>query len=142
MLIAATAYSQVYEFMYKQAVGSADVYLGMSGKDESSGSCEDLVMKISLPAVHTMAGELKAKSSGPRLLYCIQLCEQHSMQFTPAACVSNPSSSCVDASIICIAATRTGEYNQAIGVLTTHGDGGTRQRQVGRHEEDAHGHTS
>ncbi|KAJ9512770.1 hypothetical protein QJQ45_019076 [Haematococcus lacustris] len=46
-----------YEFMYKQAVGSADVYLGMSGKDESSGSCEDLVMKISLPAVHTMADD-------------------------------------------------------------------------------------
>ncbi|KAJ9512874.1 hypothetical protein QJQ45_029146, partial [Haematococcus lacustris] len=53
-----------YEFMYKQAVGSADVYLGMSGKDESSGSCEDLVMKISLPAMNTMAElDLEVKSN-------------------------------------------------------------------------------
>ncbi|KAL6758325.1 pre-RNA processing PIH1/Nop17-domain-containing protein [Haematococcus lacustris] len=53
-----------YEFMYKQAVGSADVYLGMSGKDESSGSCEDLVMKISLPTVNTMAElDLEVKSN-------------------------------------------------------------------------------
>ncbi|KAL6746139.1 hypothetical protein V8C86DRAFT_2951745 [Haematococcus lacustris] len=47
--------------------------LGMSGKDESSGSCEDLVMKISLPAVNTMAGEVNAESSGPCLLHGIQV---------------------------------------------------------------------
>lgn len=43
-----------YEFMYKQAVESTDVFLGMSGKDESSASCEDIVVKIDLPGVSNM----------------------------------------------------------------------------------------
>ncbi|KAG1678868.1 hypothetical protein FOA52_003536 [Chlamydomonas sp. UWO 241] len=41
----------VYEFMYKQAVESTDVFLGMSGKNESSTSCEDMVLRIELPGV-------------------------------------------------------------------------------------------
>mmetsp|Transcript_13160 Transcript_13160/g.28215 ORF Transcript_13160/g.28215 Transcript_13160/m.28215 type:complete len:187 (+) Transcript_13160:84-644(+) len=41
----------VYEFMYKQAVETTDVFLGMSGKDESSTSCEELVVRIELPEV-------------------------------------------------------------------------------------------
>ena len=45
-----------YEFMYKQAVQSTDVFLGMSGKDESSTSCEDMVLKISLPEVAAING--------------------------------------------------------------------------------------
>ncbi len=46
-----------YEFMYKQAVESTDVFLGMSGKDESSTSCEDIVVRIELPGVSS-ASEL------------------------------------------------------------------------------------
>ncbi|GAX80342.1 hypothetical protein CEUSTIGMA_g7780.t1 [Chlamydomonas eustigma] len=41
----------VYEFIYKQAVESTDMFLGMSGKDESSTSCEDMVLRIELPGV-------------------------------------------------------------------------------------------
>lgn len=42
--------------MYKQAVESTDVYLGMGGKDESSTSCEDMVIKIKLPEVNGISG--------------------------------------------------------------------------------------
>ncbi|KXZ54824.1 hypothetical protein GPECTOR_4g895 [Gonium pectorale] len=38
-----------YEFLYKQAVDTADNFLGMSMKDPSSTSCEDLVVRIELP---------------------------------------------------------------------------------------------
>ncbi|PNW80932.1 hypothetical protein CHLRE_07g335800v5 [Chlamydomonas reinhardtii] len=38
-----------YEFLYKQAVDTADNFLGMSGKDGSSTSCEDLVVRVELP---------------------------------------------------------------------------------------------
>lgn len=43
--------------MYKQAVQSTDVYLGMGGKDESSTSCEEMVIKVTLPDVSTINGE-------------------------------------------------------------------------------------
>eukprot|EP00798_Chlamydomonas_sp_ICE-L_P011792 gene11792-14913_t len=43
-----------YEFIYKQAVESTDVFLGMSGKDESSNCCEDMIVKIDLPGVSSM----------------------------------------------------------------------------------------
>lgn len=42
--------------MYKQAVESTDVFLGMSGKDESSNSCEEMVVKISLPGISGISG--------------------------------------------------------------------------------------
>ncbi len=42
--------------MCKQAVESTDVFLGMGGKDESSTSCEDLVVKILLPEVSAISG--------------------------------------------------------------------------------------
>eukprot|EP00983_Pelagomonas_calceolata_P102810 1158848-Pelagomonas_calceolata.AAC.2 len=44
-----------YEFRYKQAVESTDVFLGMSGKTESSTSCEDLVVRIMLPEVSSIS---------------------------------------------------------------------------------------
>uniref|UniRef100_A0A7S0WQ44 PIH1D1/2/3 CS-like domain-containing protein n=1 Tax=Chlamydomonas leiostraca TaxID=1034604 RepID=A0A7S0WQ44_9CHLO len=44
-----------YEFMYKQAVESTDVFLGMSGKDESSTSCEQMVVKVQLPGVESIS---------------------------------------------------------------------------------------
>lgn len=38
-----------YEVLYKQSVKTEDVYLGMSGKDISSNSCDQLLVKIWLP---------------------------------------------------------------------------------------------
>lgn len=38
-----------YEMIFKQAVTSEDMYLQMSGRNPSSSSCEDLVIKIKLP---------------------------------------------------------------------------------------------
>ncbi len=45
-----------YEFLYKQAVDTADNFLGMSAKDPSSTSCEDLVVRIQLPGAEGAAG--------------------------------------------------------------------------------------
>lgn len=45
-----------YEFLYKQAVDTADNFLGMSGKDGSSTSCEDLVVRVELPGAAGAAG--------------------------------------------------------------------------------------
>ncbi|KAL9971818.1 hypothetical protein ACROYT_G018027 [Oculina patagonica] len=38
-----------YEMVFKQAVTSEDMYLQMGGRNPSSTSCEDLVIKIKLP---------------------------------------------------------------------------------------------
>ncbi|XP_056396826.1 dynein axonemal assembly factor 6 [Hyla sarda] len=38
-----------YEILFKQKVGSEDIFLGMSRKDPSTVCCEDLVVKIQLP---------------------------------------------------------------------------------------------
>lgn len=38
-----------FEIVYKQQVGTEDVYLGMSNKDPSSVHCQSLVLKIKLP---------------------------------------------------------------------------------------------
>lgn len=38
-----------YEILYKQSVGSQDVFLGMGDKDPSSLSCEAMVVRIVLP---------------------------------------------------------------------------------------------
>jgi len=44
-----------YDFLYKQAVATEDVYLGLSGKDPSSTDCEDLVLKVELRGTQSMA---------------------------------------------------------------------------------------
>ncbi|XP_072127345.1 dynein axonemal assembly factor 6 isoform X1 [Mobula birostris] len=38
-----------YEILFKQRVGTEDVFLGMSRKDGSTACCEDMVIKIKLP---------------------------------------------------------------------------------------------
>ncbi|XP_048400334.1 protein PIH1D3 [Stegostoma tigrinum] len=38
-----------YEILFKQRVGTEDVFLGMSRKDNSTACCEDMVIKIKLP---------------------------------------------------------------------------------------------
>ncbi|XP_064360583.1 dynein axonemal assembly factor 6-like isoform X2 [Dromaius novaehollandiae] len=38
-----------YEILFKQRVGTEDVFLGMSRKDPSTACCEDMVIKIKLP---------------------------------------------------------------------------------------------
>ena len=44
-----------YEFMYKQAINTADAFLGMAhNKDPGSRSCEDMVLKIHLPGTRSM----------------------------------------------------------------------------------------
>ena len=50
--------------MYKQSVSTEDVYLGMSGKDVSSNSCDQLLMKIWLPntLLKEIAVEVKEQS--------------------------------------------------------------------------------
>ncbi|XP_040261041.1 dynein assembly factor 6, axonemal [Bufo bufo] len=45
-----------YEILYKQRVGSEDIFLGMSQKDPSTACCEDMVVKIQLP--NTKASDL------------------------------------------------------------------------------------
>lgn len=44
-----------YEFLYKQSVETTDNFLGMSGKDASSASCEELVVRIELPEAASAA---------------------------------------------------------------------------------------
>ena len=44
-----------YEFLYKQAVSTADAFLGMAhNKDPGTRSCEDVVMKMYLPGTTAM----------------------------------------------------------------------------------------
>ncbi|XP_068104189.1 dynein axonemal assembly factor 6 isoform X2 [Hyperolius riggenbachi] len=38
-----------YEILFKQRVGSEDIFLGMSQKDPSTACCEDMVFRIRLP---------------------------------------------------------------------------------------------
>ena len=45
-----------YEFLYKQAVSTADAFLGMAhNKDPGSRSCEDVVCKVHLPGTRRSA---------------------------------------------------------------------------------------
>jgi len=44
-----------FEFMYRQAVGTEDAYLGMGEKDPSSTQCEDIVLRVELPGTESMA---------------------------------------------------------------------------------------
>ncbi|KAG2490866.1 hypothetical protein HYH03_010784 [Edaphochlamys debaryana] len=68
-----------YEFLYKQAVDTADNFLGMSGKDNSSTSCEDLVVRIELPGAEGAAEldldvkDTYLKLSSPRYKLSIHL---------------------------------------------------------------------
>ena len=39
-----------YEMMYKQRVGTEDVFLGLGGLDPSSRCCQDLLVKVHLPS--------------------------------------------------------------------------------------------
>lgn len=45
-----------YEFRYKQAVETTDMYLGLDpmGKNPTSTSCEDLVLLVTLPNVKSV----------------------------------------------------------------------------------------
>eukprot|EP00042_Codosiga_hollandica_P030729 m.179982 g.179982 ORF g.179982 m.179982 type:complete len:191 (-) comp53435_c0_seq3:117-689(-) len=38
-----------YEIVYKQAVSAEDMFIGLSGRDPSTASCEDMVVIVSLP---------------------------------------------------------------------------------------------
>ncbi|XP_027662301.1 dynein axonemal assembly factor 6 [Falco biarmicus] len=38
-----------YQILFKQCVGTEDVFFGMSRKDHSTACCEDMVIKIKLP---------------------------------------------------------------------------------------------
>ncbi|NWR67266.1 PIHD3 protein, partial [Bucorvus abyssinicus] len=38
-----------YQILFKQCVGTEDVFFGMSRKDSSTACCEDMVIKIKLP---------------------------------------------------------------------------------------------
>uniref|UniRef100_A0A6G1RHC3 PIH1 domain containing 3 n=1 Tax=Hypotaenidia okinawae TaxID=2861861 RepID=A0A6G1RHC3_9GRUI len=38
-----------YQILFKQSVGTEDVFFGMSRKDPSTACCEDVVIKIKLP---------------------------------------------------------------------------------------------
>lgn len=46
-----------FEFVYKQAVQTTDAFLGMDpmGKDPTSTSCEDLLLRVALPGVASVA---------------------------------------------------------------------------------------
>ncbi|KAI8476102.1 MAG: hypothetical protein J3K34DRAFT_513950 [Monoraphidium minutum] len=58
-----------HEVVYKQAVGASDAFLGMSGKDPSSACCEDLVVRIRLPAAASAAEmDLDVRPTRLRLL--------------------------------------------------------------------------
>ncbi|XP_006752749.1 PREDICTED: protein PIH1D3 [Myotis davidii] len=46
-----------YEIIYKQQVGTEDIFLGLTEKDSSTACCEDLVVKIKLP--NTNPSEIK-----------------------------------------------------------------------------------
>ncbi|XP_037368016.1 dynein axonemal assembly factor 6 [Talpa occidentalis] len=46
-----------YEIVFKQHVGTEDIFLGLSRKDTSTACCEDLVVKIKLP--NTNPSEIK-----------------------------------------------------------------------------------
>ena len=48
--------SNRYEILYKQAVTAEDMFMGLSGRDPSSGSCEDLVVcRPARPLTHSLA---------------------------------------------------------------------------------------
>lgn len=50
-----------FEFLYKQNVGTEDVFLGLSDKDPSSAHCEAMVVRIECPQHHLEDIELDVK---------------------------------------------------------------------------------
>jgi len=52
-----------YEILYKQSVSAEDVYLGLSGKDPSSGSCNELVVRVTMPGVKFSSIDLQVTDS-------------------------------------------------------------------------------
>lgn len=51
-----------YDIIYKQAVTSEDMFLGMGNKNPATASCEDMVVKIELPGAKSADIELDVKS--------------------------------------------------------------------------------
>jgi hypothetical protein len=56
-----------FEILYKQSVTTEDLYLGLSGKSNSSLSCEHLLMKIWLPNTHLKEIGLELKEQSVHL---------------------------------------------------------------------------
>ncbi|KAK3250324.1 hypothetical protein CYMTET_40285 [Cymbomonas tetramitiformis] len=57
-----------YEFLYRQAVGTEDAFLGLSGKDPSSADCEEMILRVELPGTNSMADlDLDVQASNIRL---------------------------------------------------------------------------
>nr|CAB3264875.1 protein PIH1D3-like [Phallusia mammillata] len=52
-----------YNISYKQKVTSQDMFLGMSGKNPSSACCEEMTIKIILPATEMKDVELDVKEN-------------------------------------------------------------------------------
>jgi hypothetical protein len=44
-----------YEFLYRQAVGTEDAYLGSNDKDPSSTCCEGMILRVEMPGTPSMA---------------------------------------------------------------------------------------
>ena len=56
-----------YEILYKQNVGTEDIYLGLSDKDISSNSCDQLLMKVYLPNTNLKEIGLEVKEQSVHL---------------------------------------------------------------------------
>lgn len=56
-----------FEILYKQSVNTSDIYLGLSGKSNSSLSCDHLLMKIWLPNTHLKEIGLELKEQSVHL---------------------------------------------------------------------------
>ena len=56
-----------YEILYKQNLGTEDIYLGLSDKDNSSNSCDQLLMKIYLPNTNLKEIGLEVKEQSVHL---------------------------------------------------------------------------
>ena len=56
-----------FEILYKQNVGTEDIYLGLSDKDISSNSCDQLLMKVYLPNTNLKEIGLEVKDQSIHL---------------------------------------------------------------------------
>ena len=56
-----------FEILYKQNVGTEDIYLGLSDKDISSNSCDQLLMKVYLPNTNLTEIGLEVKEQSVHL---------------------------------------------------------------------------
>ena len=52
-----------FEVLHKQVVGTEDVFFGMSGKDASSNSCDQLSVKIKLPNTNLKEISIEVKEN-------------------------------------------------------------------------------